>query len=225
MASPDHFEPYDRLREVEPDLYCIDGDWQGTRFRRRMTIMRTRAKQLVIHSPIRLQEADYAKIETLGLVSHIVAPNRFHQSDAAEWRRRFPLATFHPPGTAGHWPMGLRKEIDCLPFDGTRLLQESVYFHVVSRTLVVTDLVFNLQMEVEGFEKFLFKLNGVYKHFGPSRLLRYGFINDVDQARRSLRRILEWDFERVIMSHGTILEREGRVKLAFAFAERGIIAN
>ena len=229
MASPKRpnlnlpIEPYDALREVEPDLYVIDGDWQGSRFRRRMTIMRTRASELVIHNPIRLADRDYAKIEALGLVSHVVAPNAFHNSDGAYYQARFPLARFYPPGSShGGWPPNLRREVDSLAVGGLRFVNETVFFHPVSKTLVVTDLVFNMRDRVKGLEKILYQANGIYERFGPSRLFRYGFVSNKTEVGRSLANILRWDFERVIMNHGDILEKDGPKKLRAAFAEVGI---
>ena len=215
-------EPYDALREIEPDLYTIDGDWEGSRFRRRMTIMRTRAKELVIHNPIRLEDDAYTQLESLGFVAHIVAPNRFHNNDGAFYRTRFPLAKFYPPGSGHHWPQEMRKEVDAHVFGGLRFLNETVFFHKVSKTLVVTDLVFNMQMELEGSERTLYRANKIYQRFGPSRLFRYAFVNSRVEAGRSLHKILSWDFDRVIMNHGTILERDGPRRLRESFAEIGI---
>jgi hypothetical protein len=56
--------------------------------------------------------------------------------------------------------------------------------------------------------------------FGPHRLIRAG-IRDRAAARRSLERILEWDFDRVVMSHGAVLERGGRARLRECFAFLG----
>lgn len=216
-------EPYDALREVEPDLYVVDGDWRESRFRRRMTIMRTRGGELVIHNPIRLEDHDYAGLESLGLVAHIVAPNAFHDSDGAFYRTRFPLARFYAPGEiASAWPHALRKEVDYIPVGGLRFVKETVFFHTVSKTLVVTDLVFNMHCRLEGLEKFLYLLNGIYGRFGPSRLFRYGFISDKTELGRAIANMLRWDFERVIMNHGDILERDGPARIREAFAEIGV---
>jgi hypothetical protein len=187
-----------------------------------MTILRTSAKELVIHNPIRLDDPAYAQLETLGFVGHIVAPNTFHGSDAPFYRKRFPLARFHPPGSGAQWPTSLRKDVDALPLNGLRFSKETVFFHRVSKTLVVTDLVFNMQIKLRGFEKNVYEMNKIYQRFGPSRIFRYGFIADKVAFGRSLDKILRWDFERVIMNHGTILERDGPAMLLKSFGEMGI---
>jgi hypothetical protein len=60
-------------------------------------------------------------------------------------------------------------------------------------------------------------LVGATGRFGPHRLIRLG-IRDGKAARRSLDRILAWDFERVVMSHGEVVEAGGRRLLEQAFA-------
>jgi hypothetical protein len=188
-----------------------------------MTILRTRGHELVIHNPIRLEESAYSRLETLGLVAHIVAPNRFHNSDGAFYRTRFPLARFYPPGSINlSWPHALRREVDAIQVDGLRLLNEAVFFHAISKTLIVTDLVFNMQVNLRGTERFLYRTNRIYQRFGPSRLFRYGFVKNKTDFARSLDKILRWDFDRVIMNHGAILERDGPARLRAAFEETGI---
>jgi hypothetical protein len=60
-------------------------------------------------------------------------------------------------------------------------------------------------------------LVGATGRFGTHRLIRLA-IRDRKATRRSLDRILAWDFERVVMSHGEVLETGGRHALERAFA-------
>jgi hypothetical protein len=53
--------------------------------------------------------------------------------------------------------------------------------------------------------------------FGPHRLIRFA-IRDRGAARRSIDCILEWDFDRIIMSHGAVVASGGRAVLKEAFA-------
>jgi hypothetical protein len=61
------------------------------------------------------------------------------------------------------------------------------------------------------------RVNSAYGRFGPSRLLRFA-IRDKAACRRSIDRILEWDFERVVVTHGEVLESGGREALRSAYA-------
>ena len=53
------------------------------------------------------------------------------------------------------------------------------------------------------------RLNGVYGHFGPSRILR-AMVKDRPALRAALDHIRMWDFDRVIVSHGEVLEYGGK---------------
>jgi hypothetical protein len=43
-------------------------------------------------------------------------------------------------------------------------------------------------------------------------------IRDHKAARESVAKILEWDFDRVIVTHGDVLESGGKAKFAEAFS-------
>ena len=45
-------EIYEPLRQVGKDIYCVDGEWEKTAFKRRMTVVKLSSGDLVLHSPI-----------------------------------------------------------------------------------------------------------------------------------------------------------------------------
>jgi hypothetical protein len=61
------------------------------------------------------------------------------------------------------------------------------------------------------------RVNGAYGRFGPTRLLRT-LVRDRPALRASVEKILAWDFERVVVTHGEVLERGGRDALRAGFA-------
>jgi hypothetical protein len=61
------------------------------------------------------------------------------------------------------------------------------------------------------------RLNGGYGRFGTTRMLRSSF-RDRKALRASIDRILAWDFDRVVVTHGEVLERGGRKALREAYA-------
>ncbi|MCP4906974.1 MAG: hypothetical protein GY910_18525, partial [bacterium] len=73
----------------------------------------------------------------------------------------------------------------------------------------MTDLAFNIRESDSLIARMFLRANGVLGRFGPSRMFR-SFIRDRAAARESLDRILAWDFDRVVMSHGVILQSRGR---------------
>ena len=56
------------------------------------------------------------------------------------------------------------------------------------------------------------KLLRSYGRFGPSKLDPW-LIKDRPAVRQSLERILAWDFDRVVVAHGEVLESGGREAL------------
>lgn len=237
MQDNSDIQPYATLQPVADDLWTLDGEWYGTRFKRRMTVIRLKSGGLVVHNPIRLKDEDYPKLDQIGKVEFIVAPNTFHSSDAHFYKNRYPQAKLWvAKGAAksvgklckidGLLPEAFQKalagEVECFEFEGTRLLNESVFFHPASRTLIVTDMVFNMRCEVKGLEKAFFRWNKIDHRFGPSRIFRRVFVNSPANVQKTLSRILQWDFERVIMNHGEILEQGGKNAVIQGFAEVGI---
>jgi hypothetical protein len=56
------------------------------------------------------------------------------------------------------------------------------------------------------------KLLRSYGRLGPTTLDRF-IVRDSTAARESLERILEWDFDRVIVAHGDVVESGGKEML------------
>lgn len=227
-------QPYEPLRPLGRDLYCMDGRWKKSPFRRRMTVIRHSSGALAIHSAIRLLDADYVKVlEPLGRVDLILVPNSLHGDEARHYAERYPEATVLVPrpvrakcagklprvdGTIeGDWPVSWSGELRALQVEGTRM-GEAVFLHVPSRTLVVTDLVFHFTDELQGLTRRMMQWNGALHRVGPSRIFRWFFLKDRAAFARSLGKVREWDFDRIVMSHGTIVEQDGKRRFVEGFA-------
>ena len=102
-------------------------------------------------------------------------------------------------------------------FAGATILNEVVLLHRPTRTLVLTDLAFNLPPGARNEARLFHRLVGAAGRFGPHRVVRLG-IRDRAAAARSLEHVLGWDFDRVIVSHGEVLESGGKAALRAAFA-------
>ena len=81
----------------------------------------------------------------------------------------------------------------------------------------MTDLAFNVPAGRTAGARLYYLLTGAAGRFGPHRMVRL-MIRDRRATRASMDTILGWDFERVIVSHGDVLEAGGRDRLAAAFA-------
>jgi hypothetical protein len=209
-SKPEPYQPYSPMRALHPDLHVVDGEWYETDFARRMTVVRFGTGELAIHSAIRLKEEDYLALEKLGKVKWILIPNVFHGSEAHYYTERYLDATTDP------YPESVKKELDFEKLRGLRF-HETVYFHRMSKTLIVTDLVFNMPTPKGKLKAFFYKMGGIGYGLAASRGFRVLGTRSKKELRKSIEKILEWDFERIIMSHGEICVSGGREIFRKAF--------
>ncbi len=218
-----------------PGLWTFDGVL-GNRFLPmgvRMTVIRLSDGSLMVHSPIPPASDTFANLNALGPVRSIVAPDKAHHLYVGVYLGAFPKAKLYgAPGLPEKRkdlkfdgvltdvaPNAWSADIEQHLFRGAPFLNEVLFFHCAMRTLIATDLVFNIKSEPQrpfGMRLFLLA-SGANDRFGPHRLVRT-MIRDRAAARQSVDRILQWDFDRIIMTHGEIVESGGREKIAAAFA-------
>jgi hypothetical protein len=195
-----------------------------------MTVVRLSDGGLVLHSPIRLEGGLRAELDGLGEVRAIVAPNKAHHLFADDCRAAYPNAKLYAaPGLpekrkdlkfdgllADEPRIEWRGDLEQQRIRGMPMLNEVAFFHPSSRTLILTDLVFNVPKGRAWGIPLVFHLMGAGGRFGPHRFVRW-MIRDQQAVRESLGFIMRWDFDRVIMAHGDVLESGGRQKLRDAF--------
>jgi hypothetical protein len=118
--------------------------------------------------------------------------------------------------TAEEPPAEWAGQIDTHHVQGFRL-DEVVLYQRASRTLVITDLCFNIQRSDSGLARAFFRANGMWRRFGPSRIIRLLAVSDRAALQRSLARLLEWDFTRIVPGHGDVVERDAPAALRAAW--------
>lgn len=197
----------------------------------RMTIVRLKNGDLVLISPIHLRESDRPSLDAIGTVKHIIAPNLFHHLFAGQVQALYPEAKLWGVEGLAEKRSDLKldgllnqadtfeHELDYFPFEGfeawipPRIVaaNETVFFHRPSRTLIVTDTAFNFGEADTLGTQLVARVLGSYNHLRPTRLEKWG-TRDKDAVERSVRRVLEWDFDRVIMAHGVMVETDGKAQ-------------
>lgn len=197
----------------------------------RMTVVRLPGQALLLHSPVPLDARTKEAVERVGSPRWIVAPSKVHHFYAGDWASAYPSALLcGVPGLpekrrdlrfhvilGNEVPPEWKGEIEVQLFAGAPLMNEAVLFHHRSRSLILTDLAFNVHSGPSNRARLFHWLVGATDRFGPHRIIRLG-IRDRAAARRSLDQILSWDFDRVIVTHGQVLETGGRARLEQAFA-------
>jgi hypothetical protein len=195
----------------------------------RMTVLRLEGG-LFLHSPVPLDDPTRRALDAQGPVRWVVGPSRVHHFYLGDYASAYPEAELcAAPGLPEK-----RRDLafDCVLDDsqqekwkdelryqraeGAPRMGELVFFHPATRTVAFTDLVFNVPADERNARLFHW-LAGSRGRFGPHRMVR-SMIRDRAAAARSFDAILEWDFDRVIVTHGEVLETGGRQAVANAFA-------
>ena len=221
------------LKPIAPALWELNAPMTvvGMQLGHRMTVARLPDATLWLHSPVAWSTELGAELAALGPIAHVVAPNAMHDTYLEGWFAAYPHVRFHgAPGIAS-----VRSDLrftdtlgdvaepawagvfDQLVLQGMPRLNEVVFLHRASRTLIVTDLTFNLGPDMPFLSRVLSRMNDCYCKFGPSRLLR-STIKDRTALRRSIDKVLTWDFDRIVLSHGDNVASNGRQLLHDSFA-------
>ncbi len=224
------------LTQIAPHLWHMQSGMKaaGLSFTSRMTVIRFADGRLWIHSPVRFDDAVRAQLAQLGEVAWIVAPNRAHHLYVKHCKRMFPAAAVYgAPGLAEKRPdiEGLRTlgdavepewagELEQVWFHGQPFVNEVLWFHKASNTLVACDILQCWGGPLDWRMALYARLTGVRKRFDVPRTVRL-VTRDKGAAAGSARAVLRWPFTRVITAHNAIVEHDAHALVARAFARFG----
>lgn len=196
----------------------------------RMTVVQLRNNQLFVHSPLQLNDVIAAQLDNIGRVSYIVSPNNLHHLFIGDYFDHYKHAKFYAsPGLTAKrkdikFTAELKNEpdpdwaesLDQMIFFGHESFQEVVFYHRFSKTLIVADLLMNFTERASSLTKLVTRLMGIYGQ--PT--LPLDFKHSSLQALRfqmSVKKLMEWDFQRIILAHGDIIPQNGKEVLRQAF--------
>jgi Domain of unknown function (DUF4336) len=195
----------------------------------RMTVLRLRDGSLWVHSPIPLTDALREQLEEVGNVRYVVAPNKSHHLFFRDFVSAFPaaqgfiavglelkrsdLAGFPPIPRDAPW----QAEVEGFFIDGLPILNETVWFHRDTGTLVITDLLFCFSRSSRGLTSLVSKLLGVHGTLAMSRTMKLA-TRDKRALARSVQPLLSLPIKRVIVAHDQIVDEAATAKLTQAFA-------
>ena len=225
------------LQAFAENVWIVDGpnvrDF-GVMFTTRMTVVRLSDGSLWVNSPVSVSFDTLKRICELGTVRYVVAATPRHVWRLAVWHTLFPEAQLWAPRTT---PLTLKKgplpfsgilgdeppqawkdDFDQLAFKGNPLIEEVLFFHKRSRTVILDDLI-QIHPMVKGrpFRNALLKLSGVASpHGGVPLDGRLSFTNR-DLARQSLEKLLSWDFDKLVIAHGVCVEKDAKPFVERAF--------
>ena len=175
--APSLYEPINQYKPFAPGIGIIDGPFLP--FTTRMTVVQLRSGDLFLHSPVAFDATLAKHLQSMGTIRHLVSPNQFHYAHIGEWSRAFPEAL-----TWGSTPARRRArargidvvfkmdlgpeapeqwadEIDQVVIPGG-IFGEFVFFHKASRTLVLADTIFNIELDkINQPWRFAVQLSGI----------------------------------------------------------------
>ena len=203
-------------------------------FPTRMTVVRLPSRDLWLHSPIAWSDRIAAALADLGRVRHLVAPNTLHYWHLPDWQDRFPEArTYGAPGLAhrAKRPLALNETLEDKPprawegvFDQCvapgSLLTEVDFFHRPTGTLILTDLIENFEPQRvrNPILRWLMRVAGAADPDGKAPIdMQLSFTGRRREVRKAVERMLGWEPERIILSHGRCYETNGAAELQRAF--------
>ncbi|MFC2966582.1 DUF4336 domain-containing protein [Acidimangrovimonas pyrenivorans] len=212
--------------------------YAGTGFDARMSVLRLNSGEVMLHSPCEIPPTLAEEIAAIGPVAHIVAPGNYHYLHVPSAQAAFPEAkTWLCPGIetkrpdirhdgllGDSPPPAWADEVEQVLVRGSRWMWEVAMYDRVSRTLLLVDLIENFTdatPHASAMLKFWFKwVFGMWNRPRPAPEYRMGW-RDRAAAADSLGRILDWPFERIVLSHGDLIESEAHDRARAAW--RGVL--
>lgn len=188
----------------------------------RMTVVELPNNKLWIHSPSKITDSLLEDLSALGDPTYLVSPNKIHHLYLNEWKERFPHGHLYAPPGLVHKRQDVCfnqeltdlpedawiNEIDQLIFRGSTMMEEVVFFHKPSQTLILTDLIENFpDNHFHGFKNAIAKMAGIVSPDGKTPLdWRLSFLLGKRKARDSFSRMLAWNPEKIIIAHGECID-------------------
>ena len=227
------------LQQIDRNLWVAEQalKFMGLPVGTRMTVIRLVDDSLLLISPIQITSAIKQQLDNLGTVKYIIAPNLFHYLYLAECQDIYPQAlVIAPPGLKEKQPnlkidatftqddIEFDSQLEYTLFAGFQVLivsqikavNEIVFYHPSTKTLIITDSAFNFDRSFPLITQFAARILGSYQQLKPSWLEKIA-VQDKQKAKQSIAQILSWDFERVIMGHGKIVETNAKQQLATGY--------
>lgn len=188
-----------------------------------MAVVQLSNGDLWIWSPVALTDELASSVGKIGSVRYIVSPNKIHHLFLQQWAERWPDARLYaPPGLSGKKPeiqftaelqdepdpaWGI--EIDQVIFHGSIAMEEVVFFHRASRTVIICDLIQRHRQEkMSGWKGKIMQLDGLVGDQGSTpREWRASFLRRAP-ARAARQKVLNWQPSRLLIAHGECSQSE-----------------
>ena len=240
LAHDLSYPPLNQPKQVADGVWIVDAapiHAGGIPLPLRMTVLRLSGGELLLHSPVPYHPGLQRAVESLGRIGHLVAPSIGHWLFLKDWQAACPNAiTWAVPGLedrsqvrrsglaidaelSDRPPRVWANEIDQVLVAGP-VFKEICLFHRPSRTLLLTDLIINLEGDLlPVFARPLARLLGIVAPEGRAPLyLRLLLRLNHRDTVRAAHRLVAFNPERVIFAHGQWFDRDAAGELRRSLA-------
>lgn len=227
------------LQRIDNNLWVAEQPqkFMGLAVGTRMSVIRLEDSSLLLISPIEITPEIKQQLNSVGKVKYLIAPNLFHHLYLSEYRQIYPQAwVIAPPGLSTKQPelkidkiftqdeIEFNSEVEHTLFEGfqafifpkVRTVNEVVFYHPSSKTLIITDSAFNFDDSFPLVTQLAGRVLGSYQTLKPSRLEKIA-VQDKQQLKKSIDKIMAWDFNRVIMAQVKIVETNAKEQLTAGY--------
>jgi hypothetical protein len=215
------------LVEVADGVWTVPAPLRffGVQINTRMSVCKLADGGIVLIGPVSHSEALAASVDAVGPVRAIIAPNLLHHLYVGEWMAAYSGArSFAAKGVAAKRPelsfsatLGpaydevFGAEVERFPIDGMPRLNESLFVHHGSRTLIATDFCFYMP-EAKGFAAVFAALMGVRKKVRVEPIFK-AWIKDKTAFRASLLPLRALQIDHLSMCHHEVISGDATATL------------
>ena len=204
---------------------------KGLRISTRMTVIRLADGSLLAHSAVPLTVAQKQELDALGPLRHIVAPSAMHHMFVPALAKLYPEAQLYGTKGVRHKHPELPKmqpipadesapwagQLQCLPVAGIPLLDETLWFHPLSGSLIVTDVLQCWQGPLSLPVRMYLGLTGGHERLAVPRTVRM-LVKDKAAIRACARQVCALPVQRVILLHNSVISSEPAKRLREALS-------
>lgn len=214
---------------IAPEVWSLNYRFKnlGLQVSTRMTVVRLQDGSLFAHSAIPLSDAQKQTLDALGPLRFVVAPNTMHHLFARKLMALYPQAQLYGPAgllrkrpdltqmqelpaNSRSAPWG--QELDCHIFGGIPMLEETVWFHPATGSLIATDILQCWQGPLSLPVRMYLGLTGGHERLTVPRTIRL-LVRDQKAAQASAQVLRNWPVQRVILLHNSVIEDKAAQRL------------
>ena len=212
--------------------WIVNADFKqfGVHLGGRMTIIEVSENRYWVHSPVFPSAGFINNMKHGSTITAVVMPNLYHHKYLNHFQRLFPKARYFAPSGYEEKVKSARIDeeiseknqrdfgIQAIPILGMPRVNEWVFFHKLSKTLIISDLLFNICNSQSWMTRIVMWLNGAYNKLAITRVSK-SFVEDKSLFIESIKAIIKLEFSNIILSHGTPIKDNAKDDFKLALSQ------